>query len=111
MGLTQYRHGLILVGAVSVGLWIAVSATNFCFSALIAEGAEIPPDARLGGCDNALTAGLRTLAGDMYRKPFYDIIYDVNFSFLWLLGVALAAWLVARKLYLRGKAADAVTVR
>jgi len=101
MHFMPYRHGLILVTAISFGLWLAASSTQSCFFAMIVEGAEISPDARLGGCDSAFTAGLRTLAGDMYRKPFYDVIYDVNFSFLWLFGIAFAAWFLVHKLYLQ----------
>lgn len=48
MGLTEYHHGMLLVTAVSFAVWLGLNASTTCFSALIAEGYDIPPDARLG---------------------------------------------------------------
>lgn len=80
MGLTEYRHGVPLVTAISFGSWLVLSLFTSCFSAMIAY--PLPPDTRTGGCDNAFTSALRTLTGDTERKPFYDVIYDVNLSYL-----------------------------
>ncbi|MEW6603902.1 MAG: hypothetical protein AB1351_04345 [Thermoproteota archaeon] len=96
--LAQRWRGLVVVATISFALWVVAGASTTCFSVSILEGAEIPPDARLGGCDSAFTAGLRILAGDMDRKPFYDVVYGVNFSFLWFFGMALAGWLFTRRL-------------
>lgn len=94
----QYRRGLILVTAISFAIWVAASASISCFTASVVEGYEFAPDSRLGGCDSIFTSALRALTGDTYRKPFYDIIYDPNFSFLWLFGTVFAVWFMARKL-------------
>jgi hypothetical protein len=60
-------------------------------------GYQPPPDARSGGCDTIFTGALRTLTGNTDKKPFYDAIYDTNFSFLWMLGITFAIWYVARR--------------
>jgi len=101
MGLTQFHHGMPVVVAVSFVSWLGLNASTTCFIADIVEGHEIPPDERLGGCDSIFTSTLRTLTGDTERKPFYDILYDVNFSFLWLLGAVFAAWYLLRRHLLR----------
>lgn len=97
MGLTQYHHGVPFVVAISFAVWLGLNASTTCFSAIIVEGYDIPPDARLGGCDSIFTRALRTLTGDTERKPFYDIIYNVNFSFVWVFGIVFAVWYLWRR--------------
>lgn len=97
MRLAKNERGLPFVVAVSFAIWLGLSASTTCFSALIAEGHEIPADARLGGCDSIFTSALRTIAGNTERKPFYDVFYDVNFSFIWVFGVVFGAWYLWRR--------------
>lgn len=97
MRLVRYDRGLPLVAAVSFAIWLGLSSSTTCFSALIAEGYEIPADARLGGCDSIFTGALRSVAGDTERKPVYDVIYDVNFSFIWVFGMIFGAWYLWRR--------------
>jgi hypothetical protein len=99
MCLTQYKYGLPFVATVSFFAWLVLNVFSICFNALYAD--QPPPDARIGGCDNYFTLGLRALVGDQFRKPVYDLIYDVNFSFIWLFGIIFAAWYFARSLVLR----------
>ncbi len=112
MGLTQLHHGIPFVVAVSFVSWLASSFNAECFTLDYGPRYKPPPDTRSGGCDTVFTSVLRTLTGNMYRQPFYDIIYDPYFSFLWMLGIAFVTWYVVRRqLLLRGsiirKAADA----
>lgn len=98
MGLTQYHHGIPFVVAVSFVSWLASSFNTECFIVDYGPGYQPPPDARSGGCDTVFTKALRTLTGNnMYREPSYDAIYDPYFSFLWMLGIAFAAWYVVRR--------------
>ena len=96
MGLTQYHHGIPFVVAVAFVSWLASGFNTYCFVIDYAPGYQPPPDARSGGCDSAFTSALRTLTGNMERKPFYDVIYDPGFSFLWMLGITFALWYAVR---------------
>jgi hypothetical protein len=97
MGLTQYHHGIPFVVAVSFVSWLASGFNYSCFSYSIAPDYVPQPDDRFGGCDTYFTGALRTLGGDTDRKPFYDVVYDTNFSIIWLFGIAFIAWYLARR--------------
>jgi hypothetical protein len=96
MGLTQYHHGIPFVVAVSFALWVVSQSGYSCYSISVSVDYKVRPDDRLGGCDSYLTGALRAFAGDTYRKPFYDAIYDTGIAFTWLFGIVFTVWYLAR---------------
>ena len=101
MGLTQYRYGLVAVAAVAIFTWLLLGITTFDCP-LVDYYPLRTPDARIdGACDTLFTKTLRSLAGDLYRMPSYDFVYDIYFSYIWLFGIGFAFWYAGRTLYLR----------
>jgi hypothetical protein len=99
VSITQYRYGIPTIAVLSLIAWLALGGANIC--GFIDWGVDAPPDARHYGCDNTFTRVLRDLAGDRYRSPSYDFVYDPYLSYVWLFGIGFAIWYAFRSIRLR----------